>query len=253
MLSVVPYVILDTYKNMNGIVLEPVETENRFAGQSVRFSLHVASDRQRFAVKIAPMNEGGISEFHDTLSGGDDIGIIFHPQKRGWLESGAYIITTTYPFGLICSHIVIDFHQKTLIYPRPLTGNFHLSEHASSTGSKVASSSDAKGMDELSGLRPYREGEPPSLIAWKQLAMNRGLMSKDFTATVDDSNYLDFDTLSGDAETRISVMTYAVLQLSSAGQTFGVKIGGAVIEPDHGEEHKTKALTALALWGNEKI
>lgn len=249
LLSVVPYVILDTYKNIRSIILEPVQTDNYFAGQSVRFKLHVTCDNPRFAVKIAPMKEDGIGEFRDTVNSGEDVGIIFHPQQRGWLESGAFIITSTYPLGIICSHIVIDFHQKSLIYPRPVTGKYQLTENASSTGSKLASSSTVRGMDELSGLRPYREGEPPSLIAWKQVAMNRGLMSKDFTATVDENLYLDFNTISGGVEDRISIMTYAVLQLSSSNQIFGMKIGSETLEPDHGEEHKVRALTILALYG----
>jgi uncharacterized protein (DUF58 family) len=252
MLSVIPYIILDTYKNIRSVVLEPVETDNFFAGQSVRFRLHVTCDRPRFAIKTEPMNEDGIGEFKDTVNSGDDIGIIFHPQKRGWLHSGAFVITTTYPFGIICSHIVVDFHQKCLIYPRPVTGKYQLSENASSTGSMLARSSTVRGLDELSGLRPYREGEPPSLIAWKQVAMNRGLMSKDFTATVDDNLYLDFNTISGNTEERISVMTYAVLQLSSSNQVFGIKIGQEILKPDHGEEHRIKALTLLALWGNSE-
>ncbi len=251
MLSAVPYVVLDTYRNIRGLILEPLDTDSRFAGQSVRFRLHASGTGSRCAISIQPMNPGGIGEFRDRLESGDEIGITFHPDRRGWLSSGAYIITSTYPFGIICSHIVVDFHQKTLIYPRPLTGNYRLTENASSTGSKLASSSTVRGMDELSGLRPYREGEPVSLIAWKQLAMNRGLLAKDFTATVDESRYLDFAAMSGSTEDRISVMTYAVLQLSQADQVFGIRIGGEILEPDHGEEHRIRALTMLALWGQE--
>ncbi len=251
MLSIIPYIILDTYRNIKDIVLEPLDTANFFVGQSVRFKIHVSCDRPRFAFKIAPMNEVGIGEFKDTLNNGDEIGIIFHPQKRGYLSSGAFIITTCYPLGIICSHIVIDFKQQTLIYPRPVTGNYRLSENPSARGSKLASSSAIQGMDELSGLRPYREGEPPSLIAWKQLALNRGLMSKDFTATVDESLYLDYNTISGNMEERISIMTYAVLQLSATNQIFGVKIGSETIAPGQGEDHKIQVLTLLALWNNK--
>ncbi len=250
LLAAIPFVILDTYANMNEITLEPLDTSNHFAGETVRFRLKLKTTKKRHAFLVAPMNEGdGISEFYDIVDDGSELGIVFHPEKRGYLESGAFIITSSYPLGIIRTHIVIDFKQKTLIYPRPLIGNYHLSEQAISVGSHITTNSaNIKGMDELSGLRPYREGESPSLISWKQVAMNRGFYAKDFTATVDEKEYLDIDTLPGTLEERISVMTYATLQLSANNRLFGVKLGRNVIEPNQGEKHKEAILKALALY-----
>lgn len=249
LLGALPFVILDTYNNMKDLIVEPVSTQNYFVGETVRFKLKVRTNKKHYAFKIAPMNENGIAEFKDVTVDGDELGIIFHPDHRGYLEAGAFVITSSYPLGIICTHIVIDFKQKTLIYPQPLVGNYHLTEHVISTGSKVTiNSSIAKGMDELSGLRPYREGEPPSLISWKQLAMNRGLYAKDFTATVDEKEYLDIDNLSGSIEERLSIMTYAILQLSANNRLFGVKLGHQIIEPNQGEKHKIKVLEAVALY-----
>lgn len=251
LLGALPFVILDSYANMNEITVEPLDTPDHFAGETVRFRLKVSTRNRRHALKVAPMNEEGISEFYDVIQEGSELGIVFHPEKRGYLEAGAFVLTSTYPLGIICTHVVIDFHQKALIYPRPLAGNYHLSENASSSGSAVASDNwKMPGMDELSGLRPYREGEPPSLISWKQVAMNRGLYAKDFTATVDENEYLDMDTIPGNLEEKISVMTYAVLQLSASNRLFGLKLGNKIIEPSQGEEHRKNALKELALFNN---
>ena len=104
-------------------------------------------------------------------------------------------------------------------------------------------------MDELAGLRPYRQGEPLSLVAWKQLALQRGLMAKDFTATVDDNEYLDIDQIAGSLEEKLSVMTYACMQLTSANMVFGLKLGSDILPPSQGAEHCTKVLEKLALYG----
>lgn len=250
MMAVIPFALLDTYRNLRDLQLEAMPTDRFFAGQSVRFRLHVDSDKTHYAVKITPTDEQAIEEFHDILNGGSEIGITFHPDSRGYLKSGGYAITSVYPLGIFCAHCVIDFGQQTLIYPRQLTGLYHLSEAASEKSSRVShSSSSVKGMDELAGLRPYRQGEPLSLVAWKQLALQRGLMAKDFTATVDDNEYLDIDQITGSLEEKLSVMTYACMQLTSANMVFGLKLGSDILPPSQGAEHCTKVLEKLALYG----
>ena len=220
MMAVIPFALLDTYRNLRDLRLEAMPTDRFFAGQSVRFRLHVDSDKTHYAVKITPTKSGG------------------------------YAITSVYPLGIFCAHCVIDFGQQTLIYPRQLTGLYHLSEAASEKSSRVShSSSSVKGMDELAGLRPYRQGEPLSLVAWKQLALQRGLMAKDFTATVDDNEYLDIDQIAGSLEEKLSVMTYACMQLTSANMVFGLKLGSDILPPSQGAEHCTKVLEKLALYG----
>lgn len=250
MLAVIPYALLDTYRNLKDLTVEALPTERFFAGQSVRFRLHVGSGKTHYAIRVTPADPSAIEEFHDTVTKGNEIGITFHPQERGYLNSGGYAVTTVYPLGIFCAHCVIDFNQQTLIYPRQLTGMYRLTERASDKSSRTShDSSTARGMDELSGLRPYRQGEPLSLIAWKQLAMQRGLLAKDFTATVDDSKYLDIDEIAGSLEEKLSVMTYACMQLTASNMLFGLKLGSDIIPPAQGEEHCTKVLEKLALYG----
>ena len=79
--------------------------------------------------------------------------------------------------------------------------------------------------------------------------MQRGLLAKDFTATVDDSKYLDIDEIAGSLEEKLSVMTYACMQLTASNMLFGLKLGSDIIPPAQGEEHCTKVLEKLALYG----
>lgn len=250
LISVIPFALIETYKNLRGITFEAMDTERFFAGQSVRFRLHVSTERVHHAISVEGINNEAIGEFCDKLDNGYEVGITYHPQERGYLYAQGFVITTVFPLGIFCAHSVIDFEQKTLIYPRQLTGLYHLTEIASDKSSKISHNSNTiKGMDELAGLRPYRPGEPISLIAWKQLAMQRGFLAKDFTATVDDSNYLDIDQIPGTLEEKLSVMTYACIQLTALNMIFGLKLGTEMIEPAQGQEHCNLILERLALYG----
>ena len=61
--------------------------------------------------------------------------------------------------------------------------------------------------------------------------------------------WLDFDSLGGDSETRLSLLCHWVLQLSQRQQAFGLQLPGQVIAPDYGEGHRDACLRALALFG----
>ena len=56
MMAVIPFALLDTYRNLRDLQLEAMPTDRFFAGQSVRFRLHVDSDKTHYAVKITPIS-----------------------------------------------------------------------------------------------------------------------------------------------------------------------------------------------------
>lgn len=251
-LAAIPYILLDCYKNIKGITFQSIDTDRFFVGQSVRFKLLIKTEKPIYSLKITSISNNGIEEFYDEVNDGDEIGITFHPQERGYFKCGGYAITTLFPLGIFCAHCVIDFDQTTLIYPKTLTGNYRLTDieqNGKTDKIESISTTNIRGMDELSGLRPYREGEPLSLIAWKQLACQKGLMSKDFTANIGEEEYLDIDQFYGTVEEKISVMTYAVVQLNNNNIPFGLKLGYDITKPNNGNEHYIRSLEKLALYG----
>ena len=98
-------------------------------------------------------------------------------------------------------------------------------------------------------LRVYRPGDAPKLIAWKALAREQGLLTKEFSATASSELWLDWDDArAADVEARLSVLTHWVLQAERFGQGYGLRIPGTVIAPARGEAHRTRCLEALALF-----
>ena len=62
-------------------------------------------------------------------------------------------------------------------------------------------------------LRAYRAGDAPKLIAWKALARERGLLTKEFSAMASSELWLDWDEARApNIESRLSVLAQWVIQ-----------------------------------------
>ena len=98
-------------------------------------------------------------------------------------------------------------------------------------------------------LRAYRAGDPPRQIAWKALAREQGLLTKEFSAMASSELWLDWDDAhAADPEARLSVLAHWVLQAEDFGQSFGLRLPGVEIPPGRGEAHRARCLEALALF-----
>jgi uncharacterized protein (DUF58 family) len=98
-------------------------------------------------------------------------------------------------------------------------------------------------------LRSYRAGDAPKLIAWKALAREQGLLTKEFSATASSELWLDWEQARGaDVEARLSVLAHWVIQAEDFGQSYGLRLPGARIPPARGELQRRRCLEALALF-----
>jgi len=133
-----------------------------------------------------------------------------------------------------------------IVYPKPdpMAGTPPTqSRNASEEGIPVA------GDEEFNMLRPYRPGDAPKLIAWKALAREQGLLTKEFSAMASSELWLDWDDAhASDIEHRLSVLAHWVIQAERFGQSYGLRIPGVKIAPARGEAHRTRCLEALALF-----
>ena len=58
--SIFVTVMVYSYRNISGISIEPVESENRYVGQTARFRLRIASERKRWSITCRADAEGFI-------------------------------------------------------------------------------------------------------------------------------------------------------------------------------------------------
>jgi uncharacterized protein (DUF58 family) len=166
--------------------------------------------------------------------------------KRGLLKCGRLEVFTRYPVGLFHAWSYVDFDLAVVVYPRPDTA-----AGAPPTQSRGAAEEGIPmpGDEEFNMLRAYRAGDPPKLIAWKALAREQGLLTKEFSAMASSELWLDWDDArAADPELRLSMLCQWVLQAERYGQAYGLRLPGVNVPPSRGELHRGRCLEALALF-----
>jgi uncharacterized protein (DUF58 family) len=238
--------MLHTWRNLAHLKLRPGRSDPVFAGETAYFVVSIETpSTARYSIALRRKD----AEPVHTDVGAAEVASVALPvsaQRRGRISCGRIEVFTRYPIGLFHAWSYVDFGQQLLVYPRPDT----------SAGSPPAQSKSSneegipvQGDEEFNMLRAYRPGDAPKLIAWKALAREQGLLTKEFSAMASSELWLDWDDARGtDIEARLSVLAHWVLQAEDFGQSFGLRVPGVEIPPDRGEMHRARCLEALALF-----
>ena len=238
--------MLHTWRNLAHLRLRPGRCDPVFAGETAHFSVTVETPAQtRFAIGVR--RKGDEAVYADVGAGETAaISLPLVARHRGLLRCGRLEVFTRYPVGLFHAWSYVDFDLAVVVYPKPDPGAGTppaQSRSASEEGIPIA------GDDEFNMLRGYRPGDPPKLIAWKALAREQGLLTKEFSAMASSELWLDWDEAhAADAESRLSMLCHWVLQAERFGQSYGLRLPGTAIRPSRGEQHRTRCLEALALF-----
>jgi len=238
--------MLHTWRNLAHLRLRPGRCEPIFAGDTAYFALSVETPtRTRFAIAVRRKGEPPVHV--DVVPG--EVAAVQLPvvaARRGLLRCGRLEVFTRYPVGLFHAWSYVDFDLAVLVYPRPDPRAGAAPNESRSTAEEGI---PVAGDEEFNMLRVYRAGDPPKLIAWKALAREQGLLTKDFSAMASSEQWLDWDQAHGtDTESRLSVLCEWVLQAERFGQSYGLRLPGVVIPPSRGEGQRTRCLEALALF-----
>lgn len=220
-----------------------------YAGQSLRFVMTLRNAHApRFDLQLTAPD--GMGEQLATLHETEQLGVTFLAPKRGWLSPGRVKIASHWPLGLLECWTWLDLKQTGMVYPAPqrcdiqLQADPHLGNQPELTSGQYT-----QGMDEMQGIRPYRPGESLSLIAWKQVAQGRGMVSKDFATPLPVQCWLELQKTTGiDLEERLSKLCFQVQTLSQQGTQYGLLLGTHRIMPNSGDTHLQACLKALALY-----
>ena len=239
--------MLHTWRNLAHLKLRPGRCDPVFAGDAAHFAL-IAETPSQTRHSIAVRRAGDEPVYGDVGAG--EVCSLVMPvgaTRRGILRCGRVEIFTRYPLGFFHAWSYVDFALAVTVYPRPdpAAGNPPAqSRSLSEEGIPIA------GDDDFNMLRAYRAGDTPRQIAWKALAREQGLLTKEFSATASSELWLDYDeAYAGDLEARLSVLCQWVLQAERFGQSYGLRLPGVSIRPGRGEAHRTRCLEALAVYG----
>jgi uncharacterized protein (DUF58 family) len=241
--------ILHTYRNLAQLRVEAGKADPVFAGQEAHFhlSLDTPSVRPRFAVGLC---RGKTAIAYCDIAAGHSAKLEFRvpATQRGLLHPGSFSLFSTFPLGLfrVWAHLNLGMH--CLVYPRPAVESMKLPLASSDT--QLQGQIQGDGQDDFSGLRGYRTGDGLSHIAWKAVAREQGMLTKQFSGEAAQELWLDWDSLAGmDTEARLSRLTRGVLDADQAGLNYGLKLPGLMHPPAHGQEQMRRCLQALALFG----
>jgi uncharacterized protein (DUF58 family) len=238
--------MLHTWRNLAHLRLRPGRCDPVFAGETARFNVSIETPSQaRFSIAMRRRGEEPV--FADIVTAemaSISLGVI--ASRRGVLQSGRLEVFTRYPLGFFHAWSYVDFGQAVIVYPRPdpLAGSPPAqSRSASEEGIPVP------GDEEFNMLRAYRPGDTPKQIAWKALAREQGLLTKEFNATASSELWIDWDEARApDLESRLSILCHWVLQAEGFGQSYGLRLPGREIPPARGDAHQARCLEALALF-----
>ncbi|KIQ00805.1 MULTISPECIES: DUF58 domain-containing protein [Pseudomonas] len=247
--SVFVVTILHTYRNLAGLVLHGGGAGAVFAGEQARLRVRLES-RGRVHEAVALGWPPADTLQQDVAAGGaTECELSLPTQRRGWLHPGRLRVESRFPLGMLVAWSLIDLDQAVLVYPRPLEGELPLAAGGSEDDQEQGHLSMGQGSDDFQGLRTYQPGDSRKRLHWKAYSRGQGLLVKDFAAQSGRDLLLDFDVLSGDLESRLSLLCHWVLVLSERQQPFALHLPGSLFAADIGERHREQCLRALALHG----
>ncbi len=200
----------------------------------------------RYGLEVSALdNAKGVTDI--PTNGHSRAEVILAPKQRGVLRIDRLQISTSYPYNLFNAWTWVHLPIEVIVYPRPhgsLPTPMDSGEKAGERSMAIA------GSDEWMGLRPFRDGDSPRQVAWKQYARGAPLMVKEYSALGAELRRFDFSTLSAlDTEARLEQLARWIVDAESRGERYSLRMPGHEYPPDSGPQHRHECLQALAMFG----
>ena len=236
-----------TFMNLHGLTLRAVEGDPIFMGDrgSVRFEF-VSAHRSRWSIGYGWQG----AELRTELAVLDQkvLELPITPDRRGRFNAPRFYLETRYPFGLVRCWSWVELTSSILVYPTPKAPPSDI--HMAPDDVEGAHLRRAALGDELCELKPYEQGESLKHLHWPSLAKGFDPSIKVMGETVGAGlNIIDFDDYPGvDTELRLSWLCFRILEASSSGKIFALKLPTIEQAVGSGTAHRDQALKALSLF-----
>lgn len=256
--------MLYSNRNLAKLELKHVHAENVFLGQQATVQLvflnpnnyhchqiDVANKPEQivsgnfFKRMLGYLPRQSIALLESTKTTTSQINI--NTTHRGKQTLGSLRLSSEFPLGLFFSWTYFPTTFDVLVYPKP-EGILPLPN--TSGLSHKQSLKQQKGLDDFAGFNSYRAGEPIHSIAWKALARDDVLRTKQFSSPLDGRltlSWQDTNSLKG-TEARLSQLCQWILEAEKSGLNYGLSLPNKNITVAYGDSHRRQCLTALALY-----
>ena len=240
--------MIHTHRNLSGLQIRCGISQAVFAGDIAEFPLILTNTQGKVRDAICLQSDGSEPVSADIPPAKRiTISLARQSMKRGKLVLGRVKIFTEYPLGLMYAWSWIAPDMDCIVYP-PAEENAPPPAFQNAIQGEFDHSSN--GQDDFSGLRQYRAGDSLKHIAWKQSSHGNEVFTKQFAGGGAASLWLEWEQAgTSNLEHRLSRLCRWVLDCENSGISYGLRLPGKNIPPDHGEDHKHQCLTALALYG----
>jgi uncharacterized protein (DUF58 family) len=243
-----------THATLRGLTLHLKPVAPVFVGDAVLLDVVLTSPgTARFGIglKVAAARPGSLSWIDVPALGQASAQLSFVATRRGINEVPTLRAETRFPLGLFRTWTVWRPATDLLVYPKLEYPAAPLPVARTVPGGAAQARSVDGG--EVEGVRAYRRGDPPKLVAWKKAAkaMEAGgeLVSRDTSAAVHQALWLDWQLCGSLApEERLSRLAAWTQVAHRAGAEYGLRLPGRQLELASGDAHRRRCLEALALW-----
>jgi len=241
--------MLHTFRNLAHLKITAGRVAPVFAGEPAQFQLNIFNPTRadRFSIGVTGDRIG--ADYIDVAAAATTVATVaVSAPNRGWLRPGRMMLFTRFPVGLFRAWSYAEPDVQCLVYPSPAPPGLPLPVAAAGDGEGGLA---GHGQDEFSGLRPYRSGDSPRHIAWKAVARDDNLLTKQFAGRADTELWLSWDALPPgmDIEQRLSQLTRWVLDADALHLNYGLRLPDATLSPANGPTQRADCLRALALHG----
>jgi len=171
-------------------------------------------------------------------------------SKRGLFSLGSLQLSSSFPLGLFYCWSYFHTDYTVLVYPKP-EGALALPNTMGI--SHKHTQQHQKGLDDFAGFNSYRSGDPVHTIAWKALARDNVMRTKQFSSPQDGRLVLTWqDTQElNDTEQRLSQLSLWIVKAEEAGKSYSLVMPNKTIEYGHGKNQRHQCLSTLALYQHE--
>lgn len=261
LVSLAVVTMIHAVRNLRDIDIQAQGLEPVFSGEPVPLPVDIATtDRTSYQLQFAchPQPSQSLNPLK-WMRGFEQLQMIdaidsqrhfatlhLSPRARGRHSVARLRLVSTFPLGLFYSWRYFAVDAVVLVYPAPI-GDQAMPMNMGG-GDEAAITSDNSGGDDFAGLKNFRPGEPLHGVAWKALARDDVMRSKQFQGQSAPTLWFDWHSVTDPKhEQRISQISRWVVDAHKQGLAYGLKLPEVTVEPDRGEVHYHHCLTTLAL------
>lgn len=238
--------ILHTFRNLAHLFVSAGRVEPVFAGDTVRFELHLENRRDVPRHSVVLACAGNTTDCEVPANRVETVTIPVKATRRGWLQLPRITMETRFPMGLFRAWAYVRPDVRAIVYPKPDDALLPMPRFSQGTGDAMNAGT---GTDDFSGLRAYQSGDSPRHIAWKAVARGEALLTKVFAGRAAMEMWFDWNDLPPQlgTEAKLSRLARWVLLAHANGLRFGVKLPGVEVPLGSSDDHRQACLQALAL------